>query len=349
VCLCKMIMLLTSISCGAVKTTSAKWTQTKSTVIVKFPLRRGSTKCTDESARLEGDTPQLFFSTVCGADTYQLNVALAGGVTGEPALKPDSRRSEVVVTLTKAKAREAWKHLTAEPERYKALITRAPAPYESDEPLRPSSSSSGGGGGGGGTQSVGVGAHGETAPQSDTQRKMLLDVARARTEKGKVDGATLDKMRAAIKQDPEDLEMHWALATALRGTSSYVDVKPKVRKELIKVLSRVVTLPPPPVDAGKTIAAAYHELGMLIATGKDDDRWMTAYEALYMAVQLEPSNREYQKVKKDVQDLALQEKHKKELSRAEDSEKAAKDAQAALEAEEDAEFERELADDDWKE
>jgi hypothetical protein len=203
VCLCKMIMLLTSISCGAVKTTSAKWTQTKSTVIVKFPLRRGSTKCTDESARLEGDTPQLFFSTVCGADTYQLNVALAGGVTGEPALKPDSRRSEVVVTLTKAKAREAWKHLTAEPERYKALITRAPAPYESDEPLRPSSSSSGGGGGGGGTQSVGVGAHGETAPQSDTQRKMLLDVARARTEKGKVDGATLDKMRAAIKQNPE--------------------------------------------------------------------------------------------------------------------------------------------------
>ena len=54
---------------GATKTTTAKWTQTKATVIVKFPLTRGSgkqfTKCTDEAARVEGEPPRFVFTTVC--------------------------------------------------------------------------------------------------------------------------------------------------------------------------------------------------------------------------------------------------------------------------------------------
>ena len=192
---------------GATKTTTAKWTQTKATVIVKFPLTRGSgkqfTKCTDEAARVEGEPPRFVFTTVCGSDTHQLDVPLFSGVTGEPELKANSRRTEVVVTMTKSKVKEVWKHLTATPEKYKALISRAPAPYEKLEvpktdPAVVKAQE---------TQRASVGPNGRVSEfdPEEQRRSKLIDLARDQTKEKRVTASTLEKLRTFIAKHPRRL------------------------------------------------------------------------------------------------------------------------------------------------
>ena len=242
---------------GATKTTTAKWTQTKATVIVKFPLTRGSgkqfTKCTDEAARVEGEPPRFVFTTVCGSDTHQLDVPLFSGVTGEPELKANSRRTEVVVTMTKSKVKEVWKHLTATPEKYKALISRAPAPYEKLEvpktdPAVVKAQE---------TQRASVGPNGRVSEfdPEEQRRSKLIDLARDQTKEKRVTASTLEKLRTFIAKHPDDSEALFALANALRLDTPFTEVTTKDRREILRVLMRAVELPPPP---GETLAAAYY-------------------------------------------------------------------------------------------
>ena len=339
-----VLLLLSSLSLvlGATKTTTAKWTQTKATVIVKFPLTRGSgkkfAKCTDETVRVEGEPLRFVFSTVCGPDTHTLDVPLFSGVTGEPEMTVNSRRTEAVVTLTKSKVKEVWKHLTATPEKYKALISRAPAPYEKLEipkinPAVVKAQQE--------TQQASVGPGGRVREFDPEQqrREKLIDTARDQAKEKRVTSSTLDKLRAFVAKNPDDSEALFALANALRLDTPYKELGLKERREVLRILMRAVELPPPP---GESLGRAYYEIGMLIATGPDrDERWEETFEYMYAAVETEPSNVEFQKAKKAVGEIAVQKRTERELAEAEQREAEEKEAQAFLEAAEDEEFERE--------
>ena len=110
---------------GATRSSSAKWAQTKDTVIVVVPLKRGvggKIQCTGETASVDAES-RLVFSAQCGPDTYALDVGLQHPVGPELKLVANARRSECVITLEKQPPQE-WSHLAADPAKYKRLIER---------------------------------------------------------------------------------------------------------------------------------------------------------------------------------------------------------------------------------
>ena len=110
---------------------SAKWAQTRKTLLITVPLRRDKVNCGSEAAEMKSPT-QLSFSTECeNGESFYLDLELQHAVEMSLKLKPDARRSSALITLTKATS-EWWTHLAAKPEQYKRLIERDPSRGESE-------------------------------------------------------------------------------------------------------------------------------------------------------------------------------------------------------------------------
>ena len=126
-----LVLIAGASAAGSRRTSSAKWAQTRKTLLITVPLRRDKVNCGSEAAEMKSPT-QLSFSTECeNGESFHLDLELQHAVEMSLKLKPDARRSSALITLTKATS-EWWTHLAAKPEQYKRLIERDPSRGESE-------------------------------------------------------------------------------------------------------------------------------------------------------------------------------------------------------------------------